>query len=233
MKLGEIWGFTTTGLFKTDQDAQSWDQSYLSGDIWRAGDVQYADINGDGKIDIGANTVDNPGDLSIIGNSTPRYSFSFLFNGAWKGLDFNMLWQGIGKRDLWLSGPHFWGARGGQWNAVAFEEHLDYWREDNTEAYFPRPYLDKGGKNQHEQTRYLQNGAYLRLKSLQLGYTLPVSLTNQAYIKNFRIFVTGENLLTFTHLTSVFDPEATMGRYGDGKVYPLQMNLSAGINVTF
>ncbi len=233
MKLGEIWGFNTIGLFQTDQEAQSWDQSYLSGEIWRAGDVKYADINGDGKIDIGANTVDNPGDLSIIGNSTPRYSYSFMFNGAWRGLDFNMLWQGVGKRDLWLSGPHFWGATGGQWNAVAFEEHLDYWREDNPDAYFPRPYLDKGGKNQHPQTRYLQNGAYLRLKSLQLGYTLPASLTRQVFINNFRVFVVGENLFTLTHLTSVFDPEATMGRYGSGKVYPLQMNLSAGINVTF
>lgn len=232
MQLGEIWGFTTVGLFQTDQEAQSWDQSYLSGEIWRAGDVQYADLNGDGKIDIGANTIGEPGDLSVIGNSTPRYSFSFMFNGSWRGLDFNMLWQGVGKRDLWLRGPHFWGATGGQWNAVAFEEHLDYWTEDNPDAYFPRPYLDKGGKNQHPQTRYLQDGAYLRLKSLQLGYILPVTFTQKAYIDRFRIFVVGENLLTFSNLTRVFDPEATGGVYGSGKLYPLQMNLSFGINVT-
>jgi TonB-linked SusC/RagA family outer membrane protein len=233
MKLGEIWGFTTIGLFQSDQDAQAWNQSYLSGEVWKAGDVKYADINGDGKIDIGTNTVDNPGDRSIIGNSMPRYSYSFLFNSAWRGFDFNMLWQGIGKRDLWLSGPHFWGATGGLWNAVAFDEHLDYWKEDNPDAYFPRPYLDKGGKNQHPQTRYLQNGAYLRLKSLQIGYTLPSSFTRHVLIDHFRIFVVGENLLTITQLTKAFDPESTMGRYGSGKIYPLQMNLSAGVNVTF
>ncbi len=237
-QLGEIWGYTTTGLFKTDEEAQNpaHDQSYLSVEPWRAGDVEYADLNGDHKIDIGSNTVDDHGDLSIIGNSTPRYAYSFVTAASWKGFDFNMLWQGIGKRDLALGGPLFWGAAGvpdGQWFSVGLKEHMDYWTPENTGAYWPRPYLDKGVKNHQVQSRYLQNGAYLRLKTLQLGYTLPSLITKKAHIQNLRIYVSGENLLTFTKLMTVFDPEATGGTSGSGQLYPLQKLISTGLSITF
>ncbi len=232
-QLGEIWGFTTVGLFESDEEAQTIDQSYLSTEPWRAGDVHYADLNNDGKINIGRNTVDDPGDLSVIGNSSPRYAYSMMASASWKGIDFNMLWQGIGKRDLALDGTLFWGTPGGRWWAIGLEEHMDYWTPDNTDAYWPRPYMDKGYKNHRVQTRYLQNGAYLRLKSLQLGYTIPSPITQKALVKNLRIYVSGENLLTFTKLITIFDPEATGGDYGSGTVYPLQKVLSIGMNLTF
>jgi hypothetical protein len=193
-------------------------------------------MNGDKKINIGSNTVDDPGDLSVIGNSTPRYAFSFVLTSAWKGFDFNMLWQGIGKRDLALGGPLFWGAAGvpdGQWFSVGLEEHMDYWTPENTDAYWPRPYLDKGVKNHQTQSRYLQNGAYLRLKALQLGYTLPPVITQKVRIKNLRFYVSGENLVTFTKLMTVFDPEATGGSSGSGQIYPLQKLVSTGLSITF
>ena len=237
-QLGEIWGYTTTGLFATDGEAQNpaHDQSYLSNEPWRAGDVQYTDLNGDKKINIGSNTVDDPGDLSVIGNSTPRYAYSFIITSSWKGFDFNMLWQGIAKRDLALGGPLFWGAAGfpdGQWFSVGLEEHMDYWTPENTDAYWPRPYLDKGVKNHQTQSRYLQNGAYMRLKTLQLGYTLPSMITQKAHIQNLRIYLSGENLVTFTKLMTVFDPEATGGNSGSGQIYPLQKLVSTGISITF
>jgi TonB-linked SusC/RagA family outer membrane protein len=232
-QLGEIWGYTTTGLFKSNVEAQAADQSYLSNEIWRAGDVQYTDINKDGKIDKGRNTVDDHGDLSIIGNSTPRYAYSFYVSSSWKGFDFNMLWQGIGKRDLALDGTLFWGTAGGEWWSVGLKEHMDYWTEENTDAYWPRPYMDKCAKNHQVQSRYLQNGAYLRLKSLQLGYTLPAKFTQKALVKNLRIYFSGENLYTHTKLITIFDPEATGGQYGSGTMYPLQKILSLGINLTF
>jgi TonB-linked SusC/RagA family outer membrane protein len=235
-QLGEIWGFTTVGLFESDQQAQdpSHDQSYLSPLDWRAGDVYYEDINGDGKIGIGDNTVDNHGDLSIIGNSTPRYTFSALISSSWKGIDFNMLWQGVAKRDLALNGSLFWGMVGSKWWNIGLEEHMDYWTEENTDAYWPRPYYENWeDKNHQTQTRYLQNGAYLRLKSLQIGYTLPAHITQKVKINNLRIYASGENLLTFTKLITVFDPELTGGQHGSGTMYPLQKVLSLGINVTF
>ncbi len=235
-QLGEIWGFQTAGLFESDQQAQdpSHDQSYFSPLPWRAGDVHYEDISGDGKVDIGKNTVDDPGDQTIIGNSTPRYTFSALLGASWKGFDFNMLWQGVAKRDLALGGSLFWGQVGGKWWNIGLEEHMDYWTEDNTDAYWPRPYYENGeDKNHQTQTRYLQNGAYLRLKSLQLGYTLPSQLTQKVKISSLRIYASGENLLTFTKLITVFDPELTGGQYGSGTMYPLQKVLSLGLNVTF
>lgn len=230
--LGEIWGYTTIGLFKTDEEAASWDQSYITPDVWRAGDVKYADLNGDGKIDKGKNTLENHGDLSVIGNSMPRYSYSFLFNAQWKGISMNMIWQGVGNRDLWLDSPHFWGV-GWVYTSIGFEEHMDYWTKDNPDAYYPAPRMDKAPRNKQVQSRYLQNGAYLRLKSLQLGYTLPGVLTKKILISNLRVYVVGENLLTFTKLITIFDPEATGGIYGAGAIYPIQRSLSIGLNVTF
>ena len=232
MKLGEIWGFTTVGLFESDDQAKSVDQSYFSADVLRAGDVHYADLNNDGKIDIGTNTIENPGDKSIIGNSTPRLAYSMSLNASWKGFDLNMLLQGIGKRDLWLNSPIFWGAGGIYW-LTAYEEHMDYWTENNTDAYWFRPYMDKGNKNKQVQTRYLQNGSYLRFKTVQLGYTLPSNIPTKARIQNMRVYVSGENLLTFTKLFAAFDPEATGGARANGYIYPLQKIISAGMTVTF
>lgn len=232
MQLGEIWGFETAGLFMSDEEALTADQSYISAETPRAGDVHYADLNRDGRIDIGRNTVEDPGDKTIIGNSTPRFAIGLNLNAAWKGFDLNMLWQGIGKRDLWLSSPIFWGA-GGQWWFTAYEEHMDYWTPENTDAYWPIPRMNKGSMNKQVQTRYLQNGAYIRLKSVQLGYTIPPSLTGKAFIRNLRIFVSGENLLTFSSLFEAFDPEATGGRDASGYIYPLQKVLSGGVSITF
>jgi len=235
-QLGEIWGFTSNELFESDAQAQdpSHDQSYLSPKPWRAGDVNYVDLNGDKKIDIGQNTVDNHGDKSIIGNSTPRYTFSFILTSSWKGFDINMLWQGVAKRDLALNGSLFWGQVGGKWWNIGLQEHKDYWREDNTDAYWPRPYYENWEtKNHQTQTRYLQNGAYLRMKSAQIGYTIPSNLTKKVKIENLRLYASGENLLTFTKLITVFDPEATGGRGGSGTMYPLQKIISMGLSVTF
>ena len=230
--LGEIWGYTTIGLFQTDEQAASWNQSYITPETWTAGDVKYADLNGDGKIDKGKNTLEDHGDLSVIGNAMPRYSYSFLFNAFWKGLSMNMIWQGVGSRDLWLDSPHFWGI-GWIYTSVGFEEHMDFWTKENPDAYYPAPRMNKSFRNKQVQSRYLQNGAYLRLKSLQLGYTLPVSLTKKFFVGNLRVYVVGENLLTFTKLINIFDPEATGGIYGAGMLYPIQRSLSVGLNITF
>jgi hypothetical protein len=232
MEIGEIWGFTTVGLFTSDAEAQSVDQSYFSADVLRAGDVHYTDLDGNQKINIGKNTVADRGDKSIIGNSTPRYTYSVILNAAWKGIDFSMLWQGVAKRDLWLDSPIFWGAGGIYW-LTALDEHMDYWTEENTDAYWPRPYIDKGKKNKQVQTRFLQNGAYLRLKNTQIGYTLPSAWTKKIFIENLRIYMSGENLLTFTKLMGAFDPEATGGARANGYIYPLQEVVSGGVSITF
>lgn len=130
------------------------DQSKL-GSQWGAGDIMYKDLNGDKVVDDGSKTVDDHGDLRVIGNSEPRFNFGLHLGADWKSFDVQMFFQGVLKRDLWLSGPLFWGADGGEWQSVGYEEHLDYWRPQNTtsifgpnaDAYYPKAYIgDKGDK---------------------------------------------------------------------------------------
>lgn len=226
-KLNEIWGYVSNGLFQSDEDAKAADQSYLSGGSWGAGDVKYEDLNNNGKIDIGKNTLDDSGDRKIIGNSTPRYSYGITAGFDYKGFDFEMFWQGIGKRDYWLGGSQFWGFTD-EW-CTPLTSSLDYWTEDNRDAYFPRlHHYGVNGGNHQVSTRYLQNAAYLRLKNVVLGYTIPRSITEKVKISRLRVFVQGENLLTFTPLIDSYDPETL-----NNMTYPINKKISVGLNLTF
>lgn len=245
MKWGQIWGYETVGIAKTNEEMNAHlstltngGQSNL-GSNWMAGDIMYADLNGDGKINSGAGTIDDHGDLRIIGNSTPRFNFGFDITADWKGFDLSVFLQGVGKRDYFQGSFYFWGADNtGRWNSMGLVQHEDYFRNDpnhplglNTDGYYPRP-LWGTSKNQQVQTRYLQNAAYLRLKNLQLGYSLPSSMVQKAGMSKVRLFVSGQNLLTFTKMTTLFDPE-TIGGNSRGNVYPLTKVYSFGLNVTF
>lgn len=237
-KHGDIWGYTTIGIAGSQEEMDAHlakaDQSAL-GSNWTAGDIMYADLNGDGKVNEGENRVDNHGDLSIIGNETPRYNFGLNLDAAWKGFDVKIFFQGTLKRDYMAGSATFWGATGtGKWQALGFTEHEDYWTPENKGAYYPRPDWS-GWRNTYTQTRYLQNAAYCRLKNLTLGYTLPKSLTEKFYVENLRFFVSGENLLTITSFTGISDPELIGAGYGGnlGKTYPLQKSVSLGLSVTF
>lgn len=236
-KLGDIWGYTTIGIAgsqeEMDNHLANTNQSAL-GSNWTAGDIMYADLNGDGKVNNGKNTLDDHGDISIIGNTTPRYNFGLNLDASWKGFDLKLFFQGTLKRDFMPSGPIFWGAVGiGKWQALGFEGHKDYWTPENLGAYYPRPAWN-GGRNTQNQTRYLQNAAYCRLKNITLGYTLPQEITNRFNIQNLRVFISGENLLTFTGFTDLADPELVgIGQWSWGKTYPLSKTVSLGLSVTF
>jgi len=155
-----------------------------------------------------------------------------------------MLWQGVAKRDLDLrTRGTFRGPADAQMHATCYVDHLDYWRDDtsplgaNPDAYFPRPYSEYTGSNDknfgYPTNRYLQNGAYIRLKNVQLGYTIPSRITRKIFVSRARIYVSGENLLTFTKLM-FYDPEAFSGRYyGPGDAYPLSRTISLGLNINF
>jgi TonB-linked SusC/RagA family outer membrane protein len=238
---GDIWGYTTLGIAKTQEEMDAHlakvNQSRL-GNQWGAGDIMYADLNGDGEISNGANTLADHGDLKIIGNNTPRYNYGITLDAAYKGFDFSVFFQGIGKRDYWVSGAYFWGATGGMWQSAGFTEHWDFFRgEDNPlganlNAYYPRP-LFTSGKNMQTQSRYLQDASYLRMKNIQLGYTLPKSITSKAGMQSVRVYVSGDNLATISSMSKIFDPETIGGAWGDGKLYPLSKTISVGLNVNF
>lgn len=245
---GEIWGYETIGIARTDDEMAEHVGSLVNGgqsalgQDWQAGDIMYSDLNEDGKIDAGARTLDNHGDLKRIGNSTPRYNVGIDLSADWKGFDFRMFWQGTLKRDYFQGSYYFWGANGSQgyWFSTALKGHEDYFRNDessplgvNLNSYYPRPLLNTN-KNQQCQTKYLQNAAYMRLKNLQIGYTLPRKIVQKMGVQNLRFFASGENLLTITDLVKFFDPETIeSGSFAHGYAYPLSRTYAFGLNITF
>lgn len=245
---GEIWGYETIGIARTDDEMAEHVGSLVNGgqsalgQDWQAGDIMYSDLNEDGKIDAGARTLDNHGDLKRIGNSTPRYNVGIDLSADWKGFNFRMFWQGTLKRDYFQGSYYFWGANGSQgyWFSTALKGHEDYFRNDessplgvNLDSYYPRPLLNTN-KNQQCQTKYLQNAAYMRLKNLQIGYTLPRKIVQKMGVQNLRFFASGENLLTITDLVKFFDPETIeSGSFAHGYAYPLSRTYAFGLNITF
>lgn len=259
--LGDIWGYHTDRFFSKDDFEQDSngdlvlengkyvlkkgvpDQSLLEGNtswfFYGPGDIKYRDMNNDGKVDYGSNTVDDHGDLSIIGNTTPRYQYGLRLDLSWKGVDFDAFFQGVGKRDFWANGPIFIpGYRPGE---AWYQHQLDYWTPDNPDAFYPRPTdasQSNNSRNFYPQTKYLLNLAYLRMKNVTIGYTLPTSLTTKAKLQQVRVYVSGENLFEFDHLDLPIDPEVdyTSAGLNDsntfGRVYPYHRSFSVGLQVS-
>ena len=251
--MNEIWGFETIGIAKSDEEMNAHlataDQSSL-GSNWAAGDIMYRDLNGDNKISRGAQTLADHGDLKVIGNSTPRYLVGLNLNAAYKGFDISAFFQGVMKRDWWIGGS--WGGgleylfgttNSWEWWSVGITDVQDYYRDANTwsvqngyqqanqDAWLPR--VQFSDKNEQAQTRYLMNGAYVRLKNLQLGYTLPRQITQPWGISNLRVFVSAENLFTITKMPHQFDPELMSNSVDQNNGYPLQKTFAFGLNVSF
>ncbi len=239
---GEIWGYKTLGIAKTqaEMDAHlatlpNGGQNAL-GSNWQAGDLMFVDANGDGLINNGANTIGDHGDLVIIGNNSPRYLTSLDLGANFKGIDLRVFFQAVLKRDYFNNGRYFWGAVGSVWDLVGLKQHTDYFRDDpehplglNTDAYYPRPLLSD--KNHHAQTGYLQDASYVRLKNLQVGYSLPGQLIQRIGVQRVRVYFSGENIWTMTKMAKMFDPETVDGGWG-GNAYPLSKVYSFGLSLT-
>lgn len=243
-RFGEIWGYQTEGFFQSEEEIKNHaDQT----EVFRfpnniaVGDLKFADRNGDGKISMGDNTLENPGDRYVIGNTTPRFSYGLNGGFNWNNLTFSFFFQGIGQRDYYPGGEeaYFWSVYNRYYNTAL--EHLvgNYWTPENQDAYFPRlkAYiaLVDGKELSAPQTRYLQDASYLRLKNITLGYTLPVSFTSRFGIDRFRVYFSGENLWEHTNLIMPVDPESilTNHSWGDGQTYPFQRTYSLGLDITF
>ena len=222
-EIGEIWGYETEGLYQTDAEAAAVDNSKLGNYKWLAGDVKYKDLDGNNKIDWGNNTLDNPGDRKIIGNSQARYTFGLNLGGEYKNIDFTVFFQGVGKRDAVLGGAYFWGFTN-EWDVPATNQ-LDHWTPDNRDAYYPR--LRFGGGNMNTQTRYMQDASYIRLKQITIGYTLPKDVMGRVGIDNLRLFVTGQNLCEWTKLLKSYDPELL------SQDYPINRIVTLGLQARF
>lgn len=238
MELGEIWGLTNAPRFFQTQEEIDFhaDQTTVTGYPGtrpiEPGDVKFEDLNGDGFVDWGDWTLDDHGDYTIIGNNRDHYSFSIDLSASWKGFDIRTYLQGVGKKDYYPSaGSHyFWGIYSQPWTNI-YKEHLDNWTPENRDAYFPRlkSYTAEFGRDLGiPQTKYLQNAAYMRMKNLTIGYTIPEITTSKIGIDKLRFYFSGENLFEITQLVKRLDPEAL-----DGRVYPFQRSYSLGLNVSF
>ncbi|MCC8153108.1 MAG: SusC/RagA family TonB-linked outer membrane protein, partial [Tannerellaceae bacterium] len=233
-KIGEVWGLETLGFFKDqadiDNSADQWAATSYPGDRpIEPGDLKYKDQNGDGVIDQGSWIVDDPGDYKIIGNTRSRYNFGLDLNGDWNGFDIRFFFQGVGKKDFFPKEYKFSGIYGSPWGIV-FENNLDHWAPENPDGYFPRlkSYLDYGGKDMNiSQTRFKQNAAYLRMKNITFGYTLPKLMTRKFGVESMRFYFSGENLFEITKLSKNYDPEAL-----NDSSHPFQRTYSLGLNIT-
>lgn len=261
-RLGDIWGYHVDGLFKTDREAAEYakkiDFSAVNnrvtlgtpacGNYLRAGDVKFADLDGDGKIGQGSGRLDDHGDMIIIGNSLPRFNYSFRLGFNWMGLDVSAFFQGVGRRNWYPAAGQasydFWGPYAFPPTAFIHEDFAaNTWTEDNRNAYFPR----RRGYNAYasgalgtKNDRYLQNLAYLRFKNLTVGYTLPQELTRKAKIEQIRVYFSGENLCYASPLkkyTKTMDPElgGTTGTSTDnsGVGYAYPRTFSIGLDIQF
>ncbi len=211
------------------------------------GDVKFKDLNGDGEINDGSRQVDDYGDLTVIGNSTPRFEYGLRLGADWHGIDFSMFFQGIGSRQIWGDGnlviPGYNPSDGAMPATIA----QDFWREDRTDAFYPRPF-DQGstntGNNMHRQSKYLLDMSYMRLKNITLGYSFNENLLKNVYMKSARIYMSLENFVTFDNLRGLpIDPEVVSGysmfnetNYNSGRTgvgTPAFKAVSVGLQLNF
>lgn len=255
MVLGDIYGYRVEGLFTSDEDIKNHaDQSFIkvsSGNKLLPGDIKFKDLNGDNKINSGRNTLDDHGDLTIIGNERQRYPYSFTTNWSWNNISLFAFFQGIGKRNWWPGHESgiFWGQYT-RWYGQIPKFTLDnaYTLDNpNLDAYFPRyrgPVTAPGRELGTPSDRYLQNVSYLRLKRLTVSYALPKNLTDKLHIQKLSVYLTGNNIWTYSPMFKLtkkdIDPEDIEGSdpeirtdMGDGAVYPMMKGYTVGINLTF
>ena len=255
MRIGDIWGFEVDGLFKTDEEAKQYtsevvDCSYINGRMtggFLAGDLKFIDLDGDGVLGIGANTVDDPGDRKILGNSLASLQYGFTLAADWLGFDVSAFFQGTGNHYWYPAGMNymFWGPYSYPYVSFLQRDFIDrVWSEENPDTYFPRPraYSSTGGELSKVNSRYLQNIRYLRFKNLTVGYTLPAKLTRKVGLEKTRFYFSGENLYYWSPLaryTKYLDPESAYRRNTsesaaqDHMSYPWQRTLMFGIDITF
>ncbi|MCF3111182.1 SusC/RagA family TonB-linked outer membrane protein [Niabella sp. CC-SYL272] len=256
--VGEIWGLTNDGIFETKEEIAEIDQTAIIpwGEIKVVpGWPRYKDLDGDKKILRGTSDLD-PKDLRVIGNNTPRYRYGFNLEMGWNNIDLSLFLQGVGKMDYYPQHYLFWGPYQ-QPYANIYPWNLDFYRGTAATpeeiATYPKAYTDLGLANANTgafypvlqswladdndgkgldipQTKYLLSAAYLRIKNLTVGYTLPQNMLQRFGIERLRIFFTGENIFEVSKIKKFVDPESIVDGYG--WAYPYQRKYSVGINVT-
>ena len=225
--VGDIWGYVTGGILQEgDFDGVGangkpvYHGAYFKGGQAYPGYVWYKDLDNDGVITSGLSTVDDPGDRKVIGNNAPRYRYNITANFQYKGFDLDLMFQGVGKRDYWLSSvSSYWGNGAGSW-----EIYNQSWTPERTDAKFP---MYGFGLGSYPQTGYLLDASYLKLKQVILGYTFPKSLINKIGLQKLRLNVAAYNLFTISDMPKYYDADYL------SDAYPPKRTFSLGIQVGF
>lgn len=241
--LGTYFGFKYDGIIQNEQELEAYRNRFPDGGTpnlnaglpgsLAIGDAKYADLDGNGQLSALGNPEDgDTGDLVELGNVAPRYSFNVTFGGDYKGFDFRMLFQGVGKRTIFKTGYFSSPINNGQW----FYPGLKYysgrtWTPENTEAQFPALSIRKNNYNYEVSENTKLNGAYMRLKNLQFGYSLPQDIMGGIGIDKLRLYVSGENIFELHGIDKAlnFDPEAGTTSLS----YPFVRTYALGLQVSF
>ena len=225
--VGDIWGYVTGGILQEgDFDGVGangkplYHGPYFKGGQAYPGYIWYQDLDHDGVITTGLNTVDDPGDRKVIGNNAPRYRYNFTANFQYKGIDLDLMFQGVGKRDYWLSSTSsYWGNGAGSW-----EVYNNSWTPERTDAKFP---MYGSGTGSYAQTGYLLDASYIKLKQVILGYTFPRALINKIGLEKLRLNLAAYNLFTISDMPKYYDADYL------SDAYPPKRTFSVGIQVGF
>jgi len=222
--INEFYGFVTAGVFQNQKEVNGWAVQVPGADPYNRtspGDIKFRDLNNDGKID------DN--DRTFIGNPNPSFIFAMNNNFSYKGFDLSIFLQGIAGNDIY-NANRIWqeGMAVAQNQTTAV---LDRWTGEGTSTSMPRAVFNDPNKNTRVSDRFVEDGSYLRIKNITLGYTLPRFIVQKAKMNSARVYISCQNLATFTKYTG-FDPEVPSNGI-DLNVYPVTRTISAGINISF
>ncbi len=234
-EIGEIWGYETAGLYQPEHfDAEGNllpGVPAVKGFTPKVGDVLFVDQNNDGIIDVGKSTLEDPGDLKVIGNNQRRLFYAINGGLSWKGIDFSFVLTGVGRRQYWMSNEMVFPMYTAF--STVMKHQTDYWTPENNDAFYPRMYEKAAGNtaaNRSIQSRYLLDGSFFSIKNLSLAYTFPKNLIQKAYISGLTIFLSAENVYTFYKTPKGINPESVIQE--KGWFYPEMRKVSFGINLT-
>ncbi|MFN3852743.1 MAG: SusC/RagA family TonB-linked outer membrane protein [Spirosomataceae bacterium] len=225
--LNTFWGYIADGYFQTEDEVKAHAfQDSRTG----PGDIRFVDQNGDGRLTVGKGSPEDPGDLIYLGTDQPRYIFGLNLGMQYKGFDFTVFVQGVGKRSFLPNGETLQPLSQSWKQPLTF--HRDYWTPENPNAAFPRPYL-QGAFRYLPSDKWLMNGQYARLKNIQFGYSIPEKVLKKVKLTRARIFFSGQDILTLSRLgifKNYFDPEQRDNVDND---YPFFGTAAVGLNLSF
>ena len=230
--IASIYALESMGIIRTQEEAD-WVNANCPqfSETLQIGDIRYKDINEDNKI-----TAD---DRTIVGSTIPRYTYSATVNAGWKGINLSVMFQGVGQAYGYLNTYYVQPSRQG---GTFRKEHLDHANVDNPNGITPR-LTAIGTNNWQDSSFWMKSAAYLRLKNVVLSYTLPKNIVKKAHMQGVTVYVSGENLLTFTNFWDGYDPEVGYGgdsgskfdtaKLGNANSYPQIRTLTLGLDIKF